>query len=164
MQHYGLPTRLLDWTRSPLIAAYFALWKYKHKGVEPADAAIWMLDPCRLNEIFHDTCLYFPMDSNTVQEMIKPAFKEGYKYDGDVFAAMAVEHDVRMFVQQGAFTIHPKIEPLNEREGHSRYLVPLLIPGSSVTEMAFEIQACGFIRGDLFPDLTNLALELTGDK
>lgn len=45
MQHYGLPTRLLDWSESPLQALHFALTNKKEK-INPA---IWILDPLALN-------------------------------------------------------------------------------------------------------------------
>lgn len=45
MQHYGLPTRLLDWSETPGIAIAFALLSATDQG----DAAVWLLDPLALN-------------------------------------------------------------------------------------------------------------------
>lgn len=43
-QHYGLPTRLLDWTESPYIAAFFAYNSRALWGVTDQSIAIWVLD------------------------------------------------------------------------------------------------------------------------
>ena len=46
MQHYGIPTRLLDWTDVLGIAVAFALYESN----DDADSAIYLLDPLKLND------------------------------------------------------------------------------------------------------------------
>src|SRR6516162_4373931 len=46
MQHYRLPTRILDWSLSPLVAAHFVVANAHH---DDRDGAIWALTATRLN-------------------------------------------------------------------------------------------------------------------
>lgn len=156
MQHYRLPTRLLDWSFSPLIAAYFAVNRSIDSG---EDACIWALAPSILNESQGFEPLLYPLSANRLRPLLEPA-KRGVDATDNIVAAMAVEADLRMQMQQGAFTVHASATPLNLLAESDGWLRRFAVPADSVSALRRELRLLGYRVDYLFPDLEALAQEL----
>lgn len=157
MQHYGLPTRLLDWSWSPLIAAFFATQDFSSDTSE--DACIWALEPALLNESQGFKRIFPPLNAAIVRELLLPARYDAVQEPNRVIAAEPIETDLRMLIQQGAFTVHSSTEELDQLKGSDRWLRKMMIPTEYKAAVAKELHVLGFRLADLFPDLDSLAKE-----
>ena len=155
MQHFGLPTRLLDWSESPLVAAFFAI------SYDPRDdpAAIWCLSPGDLNEVTSGRHSLAFLAHERVADLLRPAFVGGDSPDVAV-AVMGQDVDLRMTVQQGGFTIHGGPTALENHAKADRFLRRFVIPAHCRERFRKDLWLLGIRRSMLFPDIENLAREL----
>lgn len=79
-QHYELPTRLLDWTESALIALYFAVNQNIEK--DECDSIVWALNPIALNSktSFLNKYGYVPIFPSKQDKGLVGELETYYKY------------------------------------------------------------------------------------
>jgi hypothetical protein len=168
-KHFGLPTRLLDWTASPLVALYFAA--QEDRATPNCDGCLWAIHAGELNSAMIDKRRLMAADDPEVKSLADVAFEPhlGAAQEmirGNERRALAVgtrEIDPRVLVQQGFFTIHADETDLSEvpyRSQDRPWRRAFRISAAAKPIVSEVLRALSITKSTLFPDLGALAEEL----
>lgn len=178
MQHYGIPTRLLDWTENPFIAFYFAVMSGKFSASLPKgndgpklkfsnEATIWILDPVAwtnhaLKQQSFTGGVLTPGDS--ALNRYSPLTKFDDMHVNPV-ALYGAHNSPRIVAQRGVFTIFGQnttsMEKVYDKDVFpKRSLTRLILPKVALPNMRRSILSHGITESVVFPDLEGLAKEM----
>lgn len=169
MQHYGIPTRLLDWSENALVALWFAVEKNRN-----VDAAVWVLNAPKWND------LVFPQQSD-IKNILSPHSQEVENRQPWAITSRSlmveaptciygVHNTKRIVGQRGVFSLSGRsTEPFEDQckklatwgsIPEAELLRRIVIPADKRAAVKEELTALGFSYSMMFPDMSGLAREL----
>lgn len=164
LRHYGVPSRILDWSWSPLVAAYFAV-----KDNDAEDGEIWTFDEPLYEREGPEQWQRWP-------ETTSDGSGDQSKWDGVRLTAFALEEPPNWFIcgfyrpgfhrqnaQQSAYSMTARFgrdhadaiaELLGDPNRYHRYVIAAELKPELRTILR---ERHGFWRGSLFPDSAGAA-------
>lgn len=151
MQHYGVPTRYLDFTASPFVAAFFA-----YENLTDKDVAIWVIDHETLTNTFIDDLKKDYSDSDLEADYYGITNRDLTENKINKIIPVLIENfNRRSFFQQSIFLSSGNaIEPFMELLENTKVkVVKIVLPYKDQLHAMYNLNRMTINRATLFPDI-----------
>jgi hypothetical protein len=154
MQHYGVRTRLLDWSTDPMIALYFAVQSGATSKPGTGDAVVYLLEPGEVNRRTVDVDAIISLNEEDWGHYLEPGSVEA-----DFPICVAPAHiDPRVIAQSSVFTLHGYLlASLDSYQPLHDHVAEVAIDRAAISRIRGDLEALGYDRARVFPELSTIA-------
>ena len=160
-RHHSVPTRLLDWTESPLVGLYFATHSRDDTSKnDKKDGCLWVLMPTELNSeanIDDSSLPVFEDNDRNLRNYLPSKLAMESTTDFYPIAGIAARYSTRMQAQRSVFTVTHRTQTSIDEVGERRHIGRYVIPWTKKSLIRQQLQVLRVDDLSVFPELDNAA-------